>query len=441
MSLRLALVTLFGYSLPRMQQNTVLGNFRAYSLSIATHALSELSDFPDSRTFYTEIGRAVLPSSVRSLLYMATCNRIEVYAEFVEATSEKERNLAIASVSDVFARMLSRAPHILTGTQVFEHLIAVASGLKSLALGETQIAGQLKRDIAHAGAAGWISGSMATLTRKALETQKKIRNTTGISENSYSLMSLVSRQIDERGLPPLVGAIILVGASEMSAKVARFALRRGAKRFLLVRRDLGRSMNAEMLAIISAHQEKFMEITLNDLQVAPPAFNAGALVLASSATEPVISASDIARLEAKQTLLPDAPLIDLSLPANLDEATGERYAGRTISLKTLQEISEVARSERVASAAAAEPVIRRAVYQLWLDLLYRENADVVQSYLETKTTQTESEWQRLANEAALSEKQKRIMYDFLKKEQRRALASHREMILDLIAGGGERQPF
>jgi glutamyl-tRNA reductase len=422
-----------------MQHNTVLSNFRAYSLSIATHTLSELSDFPDSRTFYAQISPSALTAGVRSLLYMATCNRIEVYAEFSEATRENERDSVLASVSGVFARMLSRSPIILTGTHVFEHLIAVASGLKSLALGETQIAGQLKRDIAHASAVGWISGSMATLTRKALETQKKIRNTTGISENSYSLMSLVGKQIEERRLPQLAGAIILVGASEMSAKVARFALRRGANRFLLVRRDLNRAMNTEMSAIISANPEKFAAITLNDFQIAPPAFNATALVLASSATEPIFSASDIEALESKQTLLADAPLIDLSLPANLDEATGERYADRVISLKTLQQISEIARSERLASAAAAEPVIRRAVYQLWLDLLYRENADVVQSYLETKTTQTETEWQRLANEAALSEKQKRIMYDFLKKEQRRALASHREMILDLIAGGGERQ--
>ncbi len=424
-----------------MQQNTVLGNFRAYSLSIATHALSELSDFPDSRAFYGAMGKTALPAEVRSLLYMATCNRIEVYAEFAEGVSEKARDAAFAGVSDVFERMLARAPRILTGTQVFEHLIAVASGLKSLALGETQIAGQLKRDIAHAEAAGWISGSMATLTRKALETQKKIRSTTGISENSYSLMSLVDRQIEERSLPPLGSAIILVGASEMSAKVARFALRRGVKRFLLVRRNLGRAMNAEMRALIDTNTELFSEITLAALQVEPPVFSAGALVLASSATEPVISAQDIAALEAKQTLQGDATLIDLSLPANLDEEAAELYAHRTISLKTLQDISEVARGERAASATAAEPIIRRAVYQLWLDLLYRENADVVQSYLDTKTTQTETEWQRLANEAALSEKQKRIMYDFLKKEQRRALASHREMILDLIAGGAERQPF
>ena len=80
------------------------------------------------------------------------------------------------------------------------------------------------------------------------------------------------------------------------------------------------------------------------------------------------------------------------------------------------------------------------MYQLWLDLLYRENPVVVRSYLDEKTNQTDSEWQKLSQEAALSEKQKRIMYDFIKKEQRRALASHREMILDLISGAAAQRP-
>lgn len=421
-----------------MPQTAILGNFRAYSLSIATHALSDLSDFPDSRAFYTTMAGTPLPAPLSSLLYMATCNRIEVYAEFEESSADALRDAALSALSPVFANMLRREPRLLGGPAVLEHMIAVASGLKSLALGETQIAGQLKRDIAYAEKAGWISGSMATLTRKALETQKKIRTTTGISENSYSLMSLVEAQIADRGLNPIGEAVILVGASEMSAKVARFAMRRGASRFLLVRRELGRAMNAEMRALIEAEPQKFREITLAELQKSPPEFAAGTLVLASSAAEPVISEQDIERLEAARTLLAGAPLVDLSLPANLAPEAARRYAARSISLKTLQEISEVARGERAASARAAEPIIRRAVYQLWLDLLYRENADVVQSYLESKTTQTQTEWQKLANEAALNEKQKRIMYDFLKKEQRRALASHREMILDLIAAGAER---
>lgn len=418
----------------------LMDHFRAYSLSIATHALDDLAEFPDSRAFYAGAADfAEIKPEIRSLLYMATCNRIELYAEFAPETTTAEAEQKLSRISPVFARMLEKKPQVHCGGGVLDHMISVASGLKSLALGETQIAGQLKRDMGYATQTGWLSAGMLTLIKKALETQKKIRTSTGISENSYSLMSLVDDAITERRLRPLQGGVILVGASEMSAKVARFALRRNVEKFLLVRKDLSRPMNAEIGSLIDANPEKFRQVTLGEMHHAAADFAADAIILASSAPQPLFSAADFKNLIGNRVLMADAPIVDLSLPANVHADVTSEFGERVISLNSLQAVSEAARADRLSSAAQAEPIIRRAVYQFWLDMLYRENPDLVQMYLETKTQQTETEWQRLAEEASLSEKQKRIMYDFLKKEQRRALSSHREMILDLMAGSRQRQ--
>lgn len=411
-----------------------MGQFRVYSLSLASHKLDELSDFPDSRSFYADV--ALLPHlgpEVRGLLYMATCNRIELYCEINPDYDTDSIEKKLRLISPVFRQILGKNPQVFVGGAMLEHLIAVASGLKSLALGETQIAGQLKRDMAYAQKAGWLSTGLLTLVRKALETQKKIRTLTGISENSYSLLSLVEQALEERALRPLAGRLILVGASEMSAKVARFVLRREAEKFLLVRKDLARPMNAELQELIVAHPEKFTQITLADLAQKYHGFAADAMVLASSAQHPLFTAEDIQLLEQNQILRPDAAVVDLSLPANVHSAVGSMLEKRLIDLESLKCISDEARADRLSSAAQAEPIIRRAVYQFWLDLLYRENPHLVQEYLEQKAHETETEWQRLAQEAALTEKQKRILYDFLKKEQRRALSAHREMILELMA--------
>lgn len=426
-----------------MDANALLENFRGYSLSIATHPLTALAEFPDSRTFYSGIGDAgktTLPAGVRSALYMATCNRIEVYAEFEDGMGDAAAEEALRAISPVFDAMVFKDAHCFQGKAMLEHLIAVASGLKSLALGETQIAGQIKRDMAHAQSAGWLSAGMQTLLKKVLETQKKIRSNTGISENSYSLMTLVDNLIAERGLNPIDDALILIGASEMSAKVARFAMRRGVNKFLLVRKDLARAMNAEMRSLIDSYPQVFSQITQDDFHALRFNFSANAVILASSVSDPLMGADDCERLIAAEVIDTNAAIVDLSLPANAGEDVAERYGRQLISLASLQQLSDAARAERAASAASAAPIIRRAIYQLWLDLLYRENTGVVQSYLNDKSTQSEAEWQRLAAEAALNEKQKRIMYDFIKKEQRRALASHREMILDLIAGSTAERP-
>ncbi|HRP69367.1 MAG TPA: hypothetical protein PLY93_07535, partial [Turneriella sp.] len=166
--------------------------FHAASLSIATHEVESLSPFPDSRRFYLESGWS-LPPEIKGLLYMATCNRIELYAEFTDGVSRDEGFTALSHLSPILKTMSTTNPYYMAGEKVLVHLISVASGLKSLALGETQIAGQIKRDMGHSASRGWLSSGLSTLLAKALETQKKIRTTTGISENSYSLMSLVDR--------------------------------------------------------------------------------------------------------------------------------------------------------------------------------------------------------------------------------------------------------
>ncbi|GAB4431198.1 MAG: glutamyl-tRNA reductase [Turneriella sp.] len=416
----------------------LLDHFRAYSLSIGSHALEELSEFPDSRAFYADARLLPAPApEIRSLLYMATCNRIELYVETEPGTDDAIIEKKLGEISPVFGRILAKAPQVYAGGKMLEHMIAVASGLKSLALGETQIAGQLKRDMAYAQETGWLGAGMMTVIRKALETQKKIRTSTGISENSYSLMSLVENAIVKRGLAPLTGNLILVGASEMSAKVARFALRRSVNRFLLVRKDLSRPMNADLSALMQTYPEKFTLVTLQQLPDEQKQFNAAAIILASSAPHPLFSAQDIQHLQSNSVLQEKAAIVDLSLPANVHPDVSAILGDRLISLDSLKNISDEARADRLSSAAQAEPIIRRAVYQFWLDTLYRDNPRLVQDYLDAKSQQTESEWQRLAQEASLSEKQKRILYDFLKKEQRRALSSHREMILDLMAGTGK----
>lgn len=426
-----------------VQSEGLLEHFRGYSLSIASHPLAELADFPDSRTFYTDIaqnGQTRLPVGVRSVLYMATCNRIEVCAEFIEGVSDESAADALQKISPVFDAIFSKLPSVMQGAGLLEHLIAVASGLKSLALGETQIAGQIKRDMAHAQSVGWISPGMMTLLKKTLETQKKIRSNTGISENSYSLMTLVSNLISQRHLQEIRNGLILIGASEMSAKVARFALRRGVSAFLLVRKDCNRAMNADLRMLIDNQPGLFKEISLADFHAGNFSFLADAVILASTAHQPLLSAEHVKMLIGKGAMSNQSAIVDLSLPANADPNINRDFGEKLISLSSLQALSDAARAERNASAQAAEPIIRRAVYQLWLDLLYRENPVVVRSYLDEKTTQTDSEWQRLAEEAALNERQKRIMYDFIKKEQRRALASHREMILDLISGAAAQRP-
>jgi len=403
-------------------------NIHAFSLSLSSHEVTSLSEFPDSRTFYNENRRA-LPTGISGFIYLATCNRVELYVDSELSKAELARTLGENFA--VLERFFRNEPLNYNGSAAIEHVISVASGLKSLALGETQITGQLKRDIAHAEAAGFLGGSIGHISRKILEIQKNIRTSTAISRNSYSLLSLVESTLKERGIQTLKGEaqrVALIGASQMSAKVARFAIRRGIKQFILLRKETSAAMNDEMTSILKEHPS-FFSIVSYETALSGLAEPVHFVFAASTGARPVLTEKMLMALGGGIAI----PVIDLAMPANADADVIGYLKNSYISIESLRRASDSARHERIESAAEATPIIRRAIYQLWLDSLYRKNTDLVQTYIGQKADETRAEWVALAAEADLSERQKRMMYDFIKKEQRRSLARHREMILDLIA--------
>lgn len=417
-----------------MNPTAIFPDFFAFSLGINSHPIATFSEFPDSRAFYSTPNHK-LPETLTGFMYLATCNRVEIYAHAKPNCGLTAETVA-RTLSTSFPELVNFfkfEPVVTNGSEAIEHLMSVACGLKSLALGETQIAGQLKRDLAHAESAGFIKAEIGAILKKTLELQKKVRTSTSISRNSYSLLSLVETTLSERGITTLQkhSRVALIGASEMSAKIARYALRRGVREFLLVRKNLSQPMNSEMSALIAEYPDCFATVTYEDLKSHKSEYKCDYIYCASSGATPVLT-REIFECLAK---ISTTPVIDLGLPANAGEDVITILSTRYVSISSLANASEAARAERAESAIAAMPIIRRAIYQLWLDSLYRENTDLVQTYLGQKTEESRSEWLNIAAAADLSEKQKRIMYDFIKKDQRRALAVHREMILDLIAKG------
>ncbi|MCX7634064.1 MAG: hypothetical protein N2Z22_12100, partial [Turneriella sp.] len=330
-----------------------LGQFVAYSLNITRHALESFATLPDSRRFYQELENTTLPAGIRGLFYLATCNRVELYLEKDPQLSPALLEQRLLAIAQVFAQFLEQKPEQFVGTAALSHLIAVACGLESLALGETQIAGQIKRDMGYALAAGWLSPGLQIFLRKALETQKKVRSQTGISENAYSLMSLAEAAIAARGLLPLSGRMVLVGASEMSAKVARFALRRGAEHFMVVRKDPQKPMNGELAELVATRPQQFQIVSLEHFYAMADPYKANVLVAASSATRPLFSAHELKKLFTANVLKENAALIDLALPANFSTDAAGYFGRQYIGLGELKALSEKALAERRASAQQA----------------------------------------------------------------------------------------
>ena len=90
-----------------------------------------------------------------------TCNRVEVYAE------ANEFHAGVAAICELLARHAGIAIGELTpylyahhGDQAVQHLLSVTCGLESMAVGEPQILGQVRRSLALARGHGTLSRAL-----------------------------------------------------------------------------------------------------------------------------------------------------------------------------------------------------------------------------------------------------------------------------------------
>ena len=124
------------------------------------------------------------------------------------------------------------------------HTFAVAAGLDSVVVGESQILGQVKSALTAAQAHGTVGTVLNSLFQQALRVGKRVQAETGIGIAGRSLVSAAYRLLtDERG--PLAGQrVLVVGAGAMAGLAARTAAAAGAT-VTCVNRTLAR---AQLLA-------------------------------------------------------------------------------------------------------------------------------------------------------------------------------------------------
>ena len=122
---------------------------------------------------------------------ISTCNRVEVYAEVgrfhggVNGVCE-----LLARHSGIPAGELTASLYVHYEDRAVQHLLAVASGLDSMVVGEDQILGQVRTALKVAGDYGTLGRSLRDLGRIALRTGKRARAETGIDRLGISLVSV-----------------------------------------------------------------------------------------------------------------------------------------------------------------------------------------------------------------------------------------------------------
>ena len=269
------------------------------------------------------------------LVYLATCNRVEVtfagdgHTPFTEYRRRVFRALAHREPAAGEAEQVLR---VWGGEGAAEHLFLVAAGLESARMGESEVTGQLREALDQSRALGLVDARLEPTFVEALRVAKRVRPMTEGRIGRVSLAEIGLRRIHER-LERTPGAVALIGISPMTSHCARDLAAAGTP-LVLVNRTPER---AAALAVETGAAVRSLE----EFRRAPDAVEA--LVIATAATEPVLGRGDLERIAAR-TPSGESPLVvDFAVTPNV---APEDAAAADVPRVGMEEIVEEASLDR-----------------------------------------------------------------------------------------------
>ena len=285
--------------------------------------------------------------SVNEAVLVATCNRVEVYAD------SDDFHPGLDAITDLLSRRsgipleeLSKHLYVHWEKQAVLHLFEVACGLDSMVVGEAQILGQLRRAYGSASTAGRV---LHELFQTALRVGKRAHAETALDEAGQSVVSVALAQASE-AVGPLEGKrVLLVGAGSMGALAGATLRRAGVAEVVVANRT---AANAERLALSLEGRGVGLDAVAAELA------EADVLVTSTGATGIVLTHETVAAAVAARGGRPLA-VVDLALPRDVDPLVRTLPGVTLVDLETLQ--TALAGSDAAAGVDAAREIVREEV--------------------------------------------------------------------------------
>jgi glutamyl-tRNA reductase len=298
--------------------------------------------------------------NVAGTFVISTCNRAEIYADVDKFHG------GVAAICELLARhsgipLAELTPHLYVHYEdgAVQHLLAVACGLDSMVVGESQILGQVRQALHAAREQGTLDRALSNLGTHALRAGKRAHAETGIGRAGASLVGVglaaaagrlragpaaaasaaavpVGAAVPAGAVPAAAAgqsslaavSVLVVGAGSMSSLAVATAARMGAARIVVANRSHEHARR--LAATVSG--------TTAELSRLPPEIAAADLVVScTGAPGFVISAESVE--DAMSARAPGRPLVllDLALPRDIDSAAGQLPGVCVIGLEELRD--------------------------------------------------------------------------------------------------------
>ena len=313
---------------------------------------------------------------------IATCNRLEIYAEvdrFHGSVEEVSRLIVDRAGQSTEALLPHLYVHYDDGA--VSHLFQVAAGLDSMAVGEGQILGQTREALRLGQELGTVGTALNVLFQQALRVGKRSRAETDIDSAAPTLVTAALARAHGSSGDLADRRVLVVGAGAMAGLATATVSRAGAAAIVVANRSLER-------AVRLAAEYDARPAPLADLAV--ELGEADVVIACAGATGLLVTADMVASARADGRPM---VLIDLALPHDIDPAV----AG--LPGITLVNLAELAAELHESEAGREVLEVRRIVTQeVAAFLSARRQASVTPTVVALRSMATsvvESEMERL----------------------------------------------
>ena len=293
------------------------------------------------------------------VLYLSTCNRVEVIYATAEPATDRR--------SDIFRALTGREPvngeasaalRAWTGEAAVEHLLLVACGMDSAQAGEQEIYVQL-RAAWQAAREAQVAGPL--LDRILSEAMNMARVAHRIAtHDAPSLADLAVARVLQHleGHAGTTATVGLVGVSPMTRRCGLQLRERGVP-IKVINRSLDPAL--ELATELGA-----TAVSLEAFRQDPAAHGCAALVCASGATEPVIDRAMLVQLAQQRPLL-----MDFGLPPNVDVDAARMLDFTRVGMDDLVQTARDGRVEHLLRLAPVRAAIDTHLARLRSELAAR----------------------------------------------------------------------
>jgi glutamyl-tRNA reductase len=287
-------------------------------------------------------------SGLQECVILQTCNRVELFG--VGNANDIERvKKTWASVAGLEENEFKENLEISEGTEVFEHLLKLTSGLDSLVVGEEQILGQIKESINTARELKASGNNLNTLFDKAIRVGSRVRHSTGISRGSISIGSMAVKLAEENIDDLKSKHILLIGTGEAASLVAKSLKKRNIEFFVTSRTYERAQAFAET---VGGNPIKFENAISNFKKV-------DVLFVATVAPYFLVTYDRIK--EAMGSKKTGMMIMDLSNPRTVDERVSTIKRIKMMNLDQIAEMVDKNMRIRIGVVSSAEKIINEEI--------------------------------------------------------------------------------